>query len=62
MRATTSTLINFKLADAKVGIEFVRNMLDGYQLLKDSLIVAQTPNIGKPSMIKVFPNWLYSFR
>ena len=53
MRATTSQLENFKLADAKVGIEFVRNMLDGYQLLKDSLIVAETPNIGKPSKIKV---------
>ena len=53
MRSTTSELTNFKLADAQVGIEFIRNMLDGYQLLKDALIIAETPNIGKPSMIKV---------
>ena len=53
MRATTSQLENFKLADAAVGIEFIRNMLDGYQLLKDSVIVGETPNFGKPSDIKV---------
>ena len=57
MRATTSRLTNFKLADADVGVIFERNMLDGYQLMKDALIVAKTPNLGKPSKIKVRLDW-----
>ena len=57
MRATTSRLTNFKLADADVAVIFERNMLDGYQLLKDSLIIAKTPNVGKLSKMKVRLDW-----
>ena len=54
MRITTSVMNNFKLSDANVGIKFIRNMLDGYQLLNNSIIVAESPNVGRPSKVKVF--------
>ena len=53
MRSTTSVLSNFRLADARWAIRFVRNMLSGYQILKDSTIVYQSPNVGKISRVKV---------
>ena len=43
MRATTAVLNNFKLSDSSINIKFVRNMMDGYQLLNDSLLIQDTP-------------------
>ena len=56
MRATTSVMSNFKLADSHIGAKFTRNMLDGYQLLKDSLIIGETPNVGHsvPLWVRIF--------
>ena len=45
-RAKTTLISGFKLADAKVGIEFNRNMLGGYQRVIDSVIAGETPNVG----------------
>ena len=44
---------NFKLSDAKVGIKFIRNMLDGYQLFTNAVIVAESPNLGVPRAVRV---------
>jgi len=52
MRITTSRMNNFKLSDAKVGIKFIRNMLDGYQLFTNAVIVAESPNLGVPRAVR----------
>ena len=57
MRSTASELYNFKLSDAQVQIDFVRNMLSGYQMLKDAIIVMESPNLGHPSKIRVDGGW-----
>ena len=53
MRATTSVMKNFKLADSLVGAKFTRNMLDGYQLLQDAVIIGESPNVGRS-----VPRWV----
>jgi len=64
MRSTASNLINFKLADNLIGVWFNRLMLSGYQMIKDSLIIAETPNKGKPNAFRVWEDgqWVYKFR
>lgn len=42
------------MADSHVGLEFVRNMLGGYQAIKDSKIIGQSVNTGSGQMIKKF--------
>jgi len=53
MRSTGSRLIDFKLADGKTAVMFNRNMISGYQMIQDSVIIAESPNLGKPAVIKV---------
>lgn len=53
MRATTVEMHGFKLAESPVGVLFLRNMIDGYQLLQDTLILGQTPNKGSGGKIKI---------
>lgn len=45
-RVRTSIWTDIHLAESRVGFHFYRNTFDGYQLLKDSVIVGDTPNIG----------------
>jgi len=53
LRTSATQLINFKLADSTQGIHFNRIQLSGYQMVKDSLIIGETPNVGKPEVIWV---------
>ena len=53
MRSSAARLLKFRLAESQVGIEFVRNQINGYQLFEDAVIIGETPNLGKPDTIKV---------
>jgi len=53
LRVSATQLINFKLADSKTGVLFNRIQLNGYQMIKDSLIIGETPNVGKPAVVWV---------
>ena len=46
-------MINFRLSDSRTGIELNRNMLGGYQRIRDSVIVGESPNIGSGGKIKI---------
>ena len=56
MRATTVVMENFKLADSAIGAKFTRNMLDGYQLFKNAVIIGESPNVGHS-----IPRWVGHF-
>ena len=45
--------MNFRVSDSEVGIELVRNMIGGYQRIKDSIIVGESPNAGENIVITV---------
>ena len=47
MRTAAVEMINFKLADSRRGIELFRNIPGGFQRVKDTTIVAESPNVGK---------------
>ncbi len=53
IRSTTVEVRGFRGADSLHGITFLRNMLDGYQLLEDAVIVGQSPNKGAAKRVKV---------
>ena len=46
-RSAANELQNFRLADSITGIKLVRNMLNGYQRIKNAVIIAESDNIGK---------------
>ena len=56
MRATTSEVTNFKLADGGTSMAFERNMLDGYQRISNSIIIGESPNLGSGQWVKVYYN------
>lgn len=47
IRVEAAEVLNFKLADSMVGVNLFRNMLSGYQRIKKSVIVGESPNIGE---------------
>ena len=45
-RSTAAELQNFYLSDSLHSLFLVRNMLGGYQRIKNSVIVGESPNVG----------------
>ena len=53
MRSAATEVVNFYVGDSLRGITLNRNMLGGYQRIKDSTIIGDTPNTGVPEQIRV---------
>ena len=47
LRTAAAEMVNCKFADSKRSIEVFKNFLDGYQKIKDTVIVGESPNVGK---------------
>ena len=47
VRSAAADIINFKVADSKIGIELFRNLLGGYQRIKNATVVGESSNTGK---------------
>ena len=53
MRSATTEGVNFFVGDSLRGITLNRNMLGGYQRIRDTTIIGDTPNTGMPEQINV---------
>ena len=53
MRSAATEIVNFFVGDSLRGITLNRNMLGGYQRIRDSTIIGDTPNTGMPERISV---------
>ena len=66
MRSAATEMVNFFVGDSLRGILLNRNMLGGYQRIRDSTIIGDTPNTGMPEWINVKnqdtgkPQWVWS--
>ena len=54
MRSAATEVVNFFVGDSLRGITLNRNMLGGYQRIKDSTIIGDTPNTGTPEKVGCF--------
>ena len=52
MRSAAAEMINFFVGDSLEGIRLNRNMLGGYQRIRNSTIIGETGNAGAPGKVK----------
>ena len=52
MRSAAAEMINFFVGDSLEGIRLNRNMLGGYQRIRNSTIIGETANAGAPGKVK----------
>ena len=51
MRSAAAEMINFFVGDSLEGIRLNRNMLGGYQRIRNSTIIGETANAGAPGKV-----------
>ncbi len=54
VRSTSTEIKNFALGESLAGIVLNRNMLDGYQVIENTIIVARTPNKGVVTKARIY--------
>ena len=51
MRSAAAEMINFFVGDSLEGIRLNRNMLGGYQRIRNTTIIGETANAGAPGKV-----------
>ena len=54
MRSAASEMVNFFLGDSLEGIRLNRNMLGGYQRIRNSTLIGETVNVGAAGEVKEY--------
>ena len=52
MRSAATEMVNFFVGDSLEGIRLNRNMLGGYQRIRNSTIIGETVNVGAAGKVK----------
>ena len=54
MRSAATEMVNFFLGDSLEGIRLNRNMLGGYQRIRNSTVIGETVNVGAAGEVKKY--------